>query len=336
MEVESSKHNLSKYVVEKTPCYGNEGVSCNIPKNHDTQDWLTLLKYIKHGAFGSVYKGVLRDMPDYYVAIKQQYDKPDFYDFEREIMVFKQVNELVAQKKAPNFLTLIDYFICPSPDDVISDINFDSRIGKSLCGKDAHPNNVFTEVSIYELADGDLLDVKDKDVLFSLICQALLSYEIAYRLIGFVHNDFKPANVLFKKVPIDRKYFVYQTKKATWVVPNFGYYVLIGDLGLSETRQYKNWKHRANKPIEDYHRLFHRLFSILDIDYKLIESPPLLRKFMDINCHVEEDVDDNNAYFFVSDAENMFGSYEKVEVKEPEYKPAVNPYVALGVHDVEG
>lgn len=330
--------NNSKYVMEKTPCYDYEGVTCNIPKNLSTQEWMTLIKYLKHGAFGSVYRGELKDMPGYYVAVKQQYSSSGFRDFLKEIQVNKEVNVLVNNKNTPNFVTLIDYFICPSPNEVTSVIDYDSRIGKSLCNQGENKNNIYTEVSIYELADGDLTDIEDQDVMFSLICQTLISYEIAYRMIGFLHNDFKPGNVLFKKVPTDKEYFVYKTDEDVWVVPNFGYISLIGDFGLSGIDNIDSEYDRT--PIEDYLRLF----ASLGINTKLINTVSRLRDFMTSNCdYGDVDYNERNYYIYTSNAENMFTEYNRIKPEKKyeeeeemveKYEEAPDPYGGdLGIDD---
>lgn len=76
---------------------------------------------------------------------------------------------------------------------------FKDEDGEEIYDAYGQEHGVYNLVSMYDLALGDMRNIDDKGILFNLALQAILSHEIAYQLIGFIHNDFKPDNILFIK-----------------------------------------------------------------------------------------------------------------------------------------
>jgi hypothetical protein len=88
---------------------------------------------------------------------------------------------------------------------------------------------------IIEYADGDCTDIIKNDLsyemLSSFICQVLIGLLCFQKLINMWHNDFRLANILYKK--IDKNIILhYKINNENYYIPTHGYLFMIADFGM--------------------------------------------------------------------------------------------------------
>lgn len=133
----------------------------------------------------------------------------DEYHMFREYSTMVQTNILISKRIGPNFIQMIGF----------------------------DPN---AQYILMECADGDsnyLFKTPDLDtnIYISFILQILIGL-ITFRLaLNLNHCDFKPANILFKKIN-PNIVFEYHIKSDIYTVPSFGYLFMLGDFAYASTR----------------------------------------------------------------------------------------------------
>lgn len=159
------------------------------------------------------------------------------YLIQHELTIFKSINKLCNY--VPHF--------CRGFGGIISNIDpkkeknaiplihnsrkLDSKhaIEKEVLLMEYIPN----AVKLYTMIKKD--NIPDK-VIFSLLCQVMLSIQIAQQKENFTHYDLHPNNILVKKCDTDLV-MVYSInindKVQKYVIPTFGYYPIIIDYGFA-------------------------------------------------------------------------------------------------------
>ena len=128
---------------------------------------------------------------------------------------------------------------------------------KNLILKNICPNFIFlinktNNLIVMEYADGNISNIYkqeninlNKDFLYILNFQILISILAIQKMIFTVHNDLHLENIFFKKINNDKiKIFEYNINGNKFYIPNNGYLFILSDFGNSQSlllNRNKNW-----------------------------------------------------------------------------------------------
>ena len=193
-------------------------------------DALTNIKVLGQGSFGQVYLGYLRNIP---MAIKEakletkvqnqlvRQAKPNRDLFPEENLILDLTNSFLIQRKSPNFI--FQYHVALCNQCRVETIH---RTERGMCS-----------TTFMEPAAGSLYNLRnERDVALqiSLLYQLLLAVALIHQELQLIHNDIKLENILIKATPeLEGTYFVYETPKGIFYVPNQGYLLILADFGVS-------------------------------------------------------------------------------------------------------
>jgi serine/threonine protein kinase len=165
-----------------------------------------LIQFDKGGQ-GSIFKLEQKDcglaVVKTYNDIKTKYSKEAM---NAEVNALLMVKKIIP-KMCPNFIYLYDY-------------DYDKKR------------------ILLEYADGDLLKlfkttILDKNILKGIIFQILIGVYALTKL-NLIHNDFKYDNIFYKKTT--QTHLCYIINGVKYIIPTYGYLVLIADFGQSKLR----------------------------------------------------------------------------------------------------
>ncbi|AYV77852.1 MAG: hypothetical protein Edafosvirus2_31 [Edafosvirus sp.] len=263
---------IQKKLTEVKQCYALE-FSCAKPTDENV-NWLKIGSKIGRGIQNIIYNGeVIISGKSFPVAIKPIHilniDELGFKRILREQDINMEVNTLRNKQCSPNFIYLYHYFMCGTPENKIAEIdkilndefeNFPVKPNRAILPEYIYQNKIqicnvdiketlknyhYDMYVLSEKADMSLETlINNKSLnpseLLNIYQQIIISLEIAYVELGFIHNDLHTENILIKKIDNTKiKYLIYEitdpTGIYTFVLNNTGYIALVADFGESYT-----------------------------------------------------------------------------------------------------
>ena len=186
-------------------------------------DNIILIKRIgSNSASGNIFLSTLKDNEKYEYASKLVLKNSKA---EKELEVFKKLNQAVIKDKCPHFPLLFAHLQCDIPYSAQKDPSkYPEVVRKNI-------DKTFL-LSLMELADGDLKDfmkfVKDKSLCLNAFTQIYLSIMFFYKETGCFHGDTHWGNFLYHKIN-NGGYFHYKLFGIDYYLENLGYLWIIWD-----------------------------------------------------------------------------------------------------------
>lgn len=255
------------------------------------------LIYIKSGAYGNTFKGIVCDDDGEEVmsfAVKMvAYPKKNGYGSitnisrpeNSEIYMLKLLSYFVIRSQTPHlilpiatFNTSIKPFLTLQDDEVVSKDN--TKYTDFISN---YNNGMYFEtvsIVISEWANrGDLsMFLKDNYKKLKLIHWQCIFFQIISTLCiiqtkypTFRHNDFKANNILISKVDACNKLLIYKVDNKEYILPAIGYNIYLWDFDFAcipgivdNSKVYQEWTNKINiKPIKNRYYDIHYFFCTL-------------------------------------------------------------------------
>lgn len=255
------------------------------------------LLYIKSGAYGNTFKGIITDDNDnevYAFAVKVvAYPKKDGYGSlnnitrpeNAEICMLKLLSYFVVKCQTPHlilpictFNTSIKPFLKLQEEDIVPSDN------QKYCDfiKNHEEGNYYEQVSVVisEWANrGDLgMFLKKNYKKLQLIHWQCIFFQIISTLAvihckypSFRHNDLKANNILISKVDTCNKKLLYKVNNKEYILPAIGYCIYLWDFDFAcipgvveNSKVYQEWTQKINiTPKENKYYDIHYFFCTL-------------------------------------------------------------------------
>jgi serine/threonine protein kinase len=255
------------------------------------------LLYIKSGAYGNTFKGIITDDNDnevYAFAVKVvAYPKKDGYGSlnnitrpeNAEICMLKLLSYFVVKCQTPHlilpictFNTSIKPFLKLQEEDIVPSDN------QKYCDfiKNYEEGNYYEQVSVVisEWANrGDLgMFLKKNYKKLQLIHWQCIFFQIISTLAvihckypSFRHNDLKANNILISKVDTCNKKLLYKVNNKEYILPAIGYCIYLWDFDFAcipgvveNSKVYQEWTQKINiTPKENKYYDIHYFFCTL-------------------------------------------------------------------------
>lgn len=237
------------------------------------------LIYIKSGAYGNAFKGIVTDENDEEVmsfAVKVvAYPKKDGYGSmfnvtrpeNAEICMLKLLSYFVIKNQSPHlilpictFNTSIKPFLTLQEDEIVSGDNAKYTDFVKNYKEGAYYETV--SVIISEWANrGDMsmflkkhykkLELIHWQCLFFQIISTLAVIQSKYP--SFRHNDLKANNILISKTDVCNKKILYKVNKKEYILPSIGYCIYLWDFDFAcvpgvveNSKVYQDWTKKIN------------------------------------------------------------------------------------------
>ena len=183
--------------------------------------YLTAVRKISAGSFGSVSEGCIGKTCEYRFAIKQV-QNADFNGTKESEFLEQLINPLVKKGICPNLPFLLDTFTCES-------CSF-GLLNKSYKGS--------CVINILELANGTfdefLKGTPTEQELYSALFQILAALHAVQFYYQIIHYDIKDINILYYNV-VPGGYWRYRVHNEDYYIPNCGKLFVLSDFGVSYT-----------------------------------------------------------------------------------------------------
>ncbi len=268
------------------------------------------LVYIKSGAYGHTFKGIVTNDNDEEImsyAVKMvAYPKKNGYGSitnitrpeNSEICMLKLLSYFVIRSQTPHlilpivtFNTSIKPFLTLQEEDVVSQDNV--KYAEFITNYNEEMYYETVSIVLSEWANrGDLsmflkkhyqkLKLIHWQCIFFQIISTLAIIQTKYPT--FRHNDFKANNILISKVDACNKLLIYKVSNKEYILPAIGYNIYLWDFDFAcipgivdNSKVYQEWTNKINiKPIKNRYYDVHYFFCTLI--YKgflpeLIEDP---------------------------------------------------------------
>jgi serine/threonine protein kinase len=229
----------SKILTEMFDDFISENNSlCISGDNTNFRKYLSNIEIIGKGAFGVVYKAkfletfekkqydsfvikeALIDDDDEEIYSKKYKNKIKNYFASENIFLEAIRTKILEKKLCPNFTFFYNVAKC---DSCVIQRLFDKTIKNGRCYV------TFMEAASFDFSNKTLSTL---DSQFSMIHQLLIGFHYLHSVLSIIHNDFKPANILVKRIK-PGGYFKYTIGKDVFFVKNVGFLFFISDFGLS-------------------------------------------------------------------------------------------------------
>ena len=247
------------------------------------------IEYLNEGSQAKIYQIKNNTCGSIVIKKIKEDKKSNIESFYRELKIYKLTNNFIYNNICPHFLLMYGY---------------DEK-----------------KLSTYiEYIDGTLLDffsiVSDEKIINSTIFQILYGLMVVQKKIKVFHSDLHIKNIFYKKINKEMKYFKYIIEDLVYIVPNYGYMIIIGDFGHAECLIDADYNKMNKKDIE-FAIQYNYDFNMIKIKYnKLLKEniTNLITNFNDFNKYVEKiDIFKNLYPKYKTEIENKYPNLNNID-----------------------
>lgn len=262
-----------------------------VDKKYDTSKWIMLDDMIKSSENLKIFKGLILSKHKIVVKIGYSDTIKKEYDIGHQLSII------------PCFITYLCYFNCNNNITTILS-------NTSVCAKDGDKINVLV-MKNYEL--GDIKNYKwDENnfiMLLSLIKCVIVSFYLAFKKFGFIHNDAHFGNILIKETK--KEEIVYENEIS---IKLYGYEPIIMDF---ETSLFDKTKSNFEMLYKMFIQIISGIHLYINIITNNIED---INKYLLYHINNNIDIDINQLLYLIDKLEFI----RKIDI----YKlPKYNPYI---------
>lgn len=229
------------------------------------------IEYLNEGLQAKIYQIKNNTCGSIIIKKIKEEKKSNIESFYRELKIYKLTNNLIYDNICPHFLLMY--------------------------GSDEKKFSTYIEY-----IDGTLLDffslINNEDIINSAIFQILYGLMVVQKKLKVFHSDLHIKNIFYKKINNEIKFFKYIIEDLVYLVPNYGYLVIIGDFGHAECLTDTDYNSMNKKDIE-FAIQYNYDFNMIKIKYnKLLKEniSGLITNFEDLNKYVDKINEFKNLY----------------------------------------